>query len=256
MKRTSFKARRRRGYTLIEVLVAFGIFSVLGAMILSLTIGVSRSLFDTEGKGKVDRSFRTTSSSLTRLLSTCDFTYVVTSPDARDPVTDVLAPGQSGDMLVAVFYENPSQIRNGRMDTKVARIVGVCRVKRAKGMHIPTLPSQASGTAVAAVSKKVSDDYEGGAVYLFDSARHDWGVKFPATSDETPKSVLKLLPSAAEIPSFTPLADCVISVDDSGRVFKNNEKGTGAVMLSRIRSGKPGQYVSSAYVFSVSSRNL
>ena len=143
----------------------------------------------------------------------------------------------TGDLFVAVYYQNPGQIDpvSKKIDTTVARIVGFCRVPGADGKA------------------------EGGPVYMFDSAQiaaEDWGQKFPAASNETAASIAALLPPSDKVSKFTKLADSAFATDASGNIFINNANGTGAIMLARIRNGMKGRYMSNAYAFSVSSRNL
>ena len=220
----------RHAFTLTETMITATIFSLLAAMILTLVINVNWSLFDSQNKSSIDKNLRTTTSSLTRLVGASDFTYVMTSLDK--PVSQTA--GMTGDLFVAVYYQNPGQVDpvSKKMDTTVSRIVGFCRVPGADGKA------------------------EGGPVYMFDSAQEDWGVKFPAASDETATSIAALLPASDKVPNFTKLADSAFATDASGNIFINNANGTGALMLARIRNGMKGRYMSNAYAFSVSSRNL
>lgn len=223
----------RRAFTLTETMITATIFSALAAMILLLVLNVNWSLFDSQNKNTIDKNLRTTTSALTRLVGAADFTYVMTSLD--EPISQDAK--LTGDLFVAVYYQNPGQIDpvSKKMDTTVARIVGFCRVPGADGKA------------------------EGAPLYMFDSAdisAEDWGVKFPAASDETADSIAKLLPTSDKVSKFTKLADAAFATHTSGKIFINNDNGTGALMLARIRNGMNGRYVSNAYAFSVSSRNL
>jgi type II secretory pathway pseudopilin PulG len=230
MKNRRSLARATRAFTLVEVMLSMGIFTALAAMILTLVMGVTRSLVDSQNKGENDRSFRTTTSEISQLVGASDFVYVMDSADGKT----ALNPNQTGDLLVAVYYRNPGYADpvSGKFDTTVARITGFCRLPRDDGKA------------------------EGGPVYCFDSAKNSWGTTFPTTSDGTPESIAKLLPDSKQIRSFTKLANNAFSTDATGKIFINNNSGTGALMLARIRNGSPGRYVSNTYAFSVSSRNL
>lgn len=224
------RPRAVRAFTLVEVMLAMSGFTVLAAMILSLVIGVTNSLVVSNSKANTDRNFRVTTSELTRLVSCSDFVYVMDSADGKTAMN----ANQSGDLFVAVYYKNPGYVDpfSGKMDTTVARITGFCRLPGPDGKP------------------------EGGPVHAFDSDRNSWGVTFPAVSDGTPASIAVLLPDATEIKTFAKLADSAFSTAASGKIFMNNNTGTGALMLARIRNGNPGAYVSNTYAFSVSSRNL
>lgn len=241
--KASVRRRATRAFTLVEVMLAMAIFTLLGAMMLSLIIGTTKTLYAVEKKTAIDRNFRTTTSALSQLVEAADYTYVIPSYDSMD---SPVAPGERGDMFVAVFYRNPnaSVLKNGKMvqDTTVARIVGFCRMKGAGDTEGKT----------------------GYPVYQFDSKSNDWGVDFSkgAAADETYASIAKLLPSPKAMVGFTKLADSAFAtnVPDSsrkdGKIFLNNVSGTGALMLARIREGSVGNYQSNTYAFSISSRNL
>lgn len=228
---TKHRSRRAyRAFTLVEVMLAMSGFTVLAAMMLALIVGVTKSLVLSNSKANTDRNFRVTTSELTRLVSCSDFVYVMDSVEGKNNMN----PNRGGDLFVAVYYKNPGYVDpfSGKMDTTVSRIAGFCR-----------LPGP-------------DNKPEGGPVYAFDSDRNSWGVTFPAVSDGTPESIAVLLPAATRIGNFTKLADSAFSTDGSGKIFVNNNTGTGALMLARIRNGSSGAYVSNTYAFSVSSRNL
>ncbi len=217
-------------------MISFAIFTMLGAMILTLMISTNRSLFDSQNKAQIDRNFRTTTSALSQLVSCSDFLYIFKSQNddpAKLALTQALQ-NLTGDYLVTVYYQNPGKIdaRTGQMDTTVSRIAGICRIP----------------------------DGAYGPIHMFDSAVNNWGVAFPAASDASVQSITALLPKKNQIQSCAKLADqafasnATATTPDVG-IFLNTG-GTGALMLARIRAGVPGKYVSNGYTFSISSRNL
>ena len=242
-QKISVRRRATRAFTLVEVLLAMSIFTLMGAMMLSLIIGTTKSLYAVEKKTTLDRNFRTTTSALTQLVEAADYTYVIS---AYDSMNSPVGTGERGDMFVAVFYKNPNAtvLKDGEMvqDTTVSRIVGFCRMKGA---------GETEGAA-------------GYPVYQFDSKYNDWGLDFSkgVDADATYASIAKLLPSPNQMVLFTKLADSAFATNvpgsdrKDGKIFLNNSAGTGALMLARIREGSAGNYQSNTYAFSISSRNL
>lgn len=232
MNKPSSRRTPRRAFTLIEVLVTLFVGMVFMAMLLSLTVAVVSGLTESERKVAVDRDFRSASSSLTALAECADYIYVYdtfNNPDKLAP----MGAGQHGDYFVMVYYKNPGKVDpiTGEMDTTIARIAGVYRIR--------------SGAGDSA-----------GAVYKFDSAFDNWGVNFPATGHAS-----TLLPSTSYASRFTKLASQVYAsansdVGDGGRRVFTNVNGTGVMMLGRLRSGSDAKFNSAGYTFAISSRNL
>lgn len=266
MRHLSKTSRQARGMTLIEVLLAFSIFTLLSGMILALIINVNWSLYDSSNKQRIGRSFRMSDNSLLNLISKADYVWTYKEFSADSILAGrVLGSAMTGDLVVAVYYENPGQpLAAGGTDMRIARIVGVFRQYSTDKKKCPTRLDT------------------GGPIYLFDSNLHsntaDWPTVFPTDPTEILATggaagingmLAKLLPKA---PSLNPgtrnspaatlpyqkLADWAVAVEGDAANEKGIFTGTanGAIARIRIQYGSDTRTSSSTYTLPLLTTNL
>ncbi len=117
------RADRRRGFSLVEVMVATAILSLVVVMILSLFINLMKSYKYNSFRLSINRDIRTFTNELTDTATYAnyfvildDFSTRTTGPEGSE-VLATMGVGESGDCLLLIF-KDPAD------DTKIQRLIG------------------------------------------------------------------------------------------------------------------------------------
>lgn len=129
----SCPARPRRGFSLVEVMVATAILSLVFVMILSLFINLTKSYKYNSFRLSINRDIRTFTNELTDTATYAnyfvildDFSTRTDGPEGSEVLAS-MGDGESGDCLLLVF-KDPAD------DTKIQRLVGYYHDPDADGL--------------------------------------------------------------------------------------------------------------------------
>ncbi len=126
--RRSGAPRSRRGFTLVEVIVASSVMMMLMLGVLRFKVDMAKSMYVSEEKGKINHDIRVITQEMATVARDASFfaLYKSYAMADRDNPVDELAQSNAGDFLVLVFYgDPPDPIRfNVR---PVSRVVGYYR---------------------------------------------------------------------------------------------------------------------------------
>jgi prepilin-type N-terminal cleavage/methylation domain-containing protein len=132
----SFRQNRSRGFTLVEVLIAMGIFGIVSVALLSVFIQSLNIYHYDVGKIQVNRDIRTFTSKMSTDATYANYFLIYPNFSTRTNTSTVTDPttgattsvvvdasvndGLSGEFLVLVFKDDSD-------DTKVSRLIGYYR---------------------------------------------------------------------------------------------------------------------------------
>lgn len=215
----------RSAYTLTEVLITMGILGFLFAGLLPFFIQSSTSFFVTEQKLRVNNDIRKFTSEMADHAREANH-YIVYPSFAtadRDGEEDRRRDGQSGDLMVLVFYDTPVGTAP-LISRPIRRIVGYYRA-----------------------STNLLDPTGEGPVRKFDSDLDSWGVTFPIN-----QAVETVLPSVAQVANFKQVIELSKGLANQ-RLFYNFHNRS-IMVKGEILHGDAIKRVSNTYNFTVSPR--
>lgn len=215
----------RRGYTLVEVLIAMGVIGFLVAGLLPFFIQTSTSLFVTEQKLKVNNDIRKFTSEMEDHAREANhyLIYATFATADRDGEADRKRDGESGDFMVLVFDDNPIGV-SPLISRPIRRVVGYYRA-----------------------ATDPLDPASEGPVRKFDSDVDSWGVTFPSNLD-----VESVLPSIAQVANFKRVIELSKGLANQ-RLFYNFHNRS-IMVKGEILHGSAIKRVSNTYNFTVSPR--
>lgn len=226
---TEMKSRNHphspRAYTLTEILITMGVLGFLFAGLMPFFLQSSTSFFITEQKLRVNNDIRKFTSEMADHAREANHYLIYPSFAAtdRDAEPDRRRDGQSGDLMVLVFYESPTGTPPF-ITRPIGRIVGYYRA-----------------------SSDFTDPTAEGPVRKFDSDVDSWGITLPSTN-----AIEALLPSAASAGSFRQVIELSRGLADQ-RLFYNFHNRS-IMVKGEILHGDAIKRVSNTYNFTVSPR--
>lgn len=215
----------RHGYTLVEILITMGILGFLFAGLLPFFIQSSTSFFVTEQKLRVNNDIRKFTSEMADHAREANH-YIVYPSFAttdRNGEEDRQRDGQSGDLMVLVFYDTPVGTAP-LISRPIRRLVGYYRAS--------TNPADPTGE---------------GPVRKFDSDTDSWGITFPIN-----QSVESVIPSVAHVSNFRQVIELSKGLANQ-RLFYNFHNRS-IMVKGEILHGDAIKRVSNTYNFTVSPR--
>ena len=214
-----------RGYTLVEILVTMTVLGFLFAGLMPFFLQSTTSFFITEQKLRVNNDIRKFTSEMADHAREANHFIVYPSFAAtdRDAETDRQRDGESGDLMVLIFYDNPTGTPP-LITRPIRRIVGYYRA-----------------------SSNIADPSGEGPVRKFDSDLDSWGITLPSTSD-----IETLLPSSASVASFRQVIELSKGLANQ-RLFYNFHNRS-IMVKGEILHGDAIKRVSNTYNFTVSPR--
>lgn len=223
--KTRTHQHKRRGYTLVEILITMGVLGFLFAGLMPFFIQSSTSFFITEQKLKVNNDIRKFTSEMADHAREANHYIIYPSFAAtdRDGEADRRRDGQSGDLMVLVFYDTPTGTAP-LITRPIRRIVGYYRA-----------------------SANFADPTAEGPVRKFDSEVDTWGITLPSTG-----SIESLLPIAATVGSFRQVVELSRGLANQ-RLFYNFHNRS-IMVKGEILHGNAIEQVSNTYNFTVSPR--
>lgn len=190
--------RRRRAYTLTEVMISSAILILTIGMSLSLLVALTRLNLKTTLKDEMGSDFRRITRVMVeqgRLANTFRiFKSFETKDRTRSPAQQndwrgaAVARGESGDLVVFIYFAS-ADIGGSLNAQRITRLIGVYR--------------EHSGGAVSPLR-------------YFDSSVHNWGQTFnPENPAAATATVEELMPSYGYLKSFPVLAQLTLGTSGS-----------------------------------------
>ncbi|HNX04337.1 MAG TPA: prepilin-type N-terminal cleavage/methylation domain-containing protein, partial [Opitutales bacterium] len=125
---TRREGRCRRGYTIVELMVALTIFGLVMTGLVAFNFGTTRVLFDSVTRLDIDRDMRILSQRMLADVNTSDVFFLYRSFQSSDRIntagTQRLGSDSSGDFILLVYSE-PQPLTTS--DVYITKLVGYFR---------------------------------------------------------------------------------------------------------------------------------
>lgn len=115
-----------RGFTLIEIMIAMTLLSMVMIGAFAVFMQANKALFVSTGKGNINRDIRTFTGELTSIARNANHFFIYNSIDVgdRNQITDRKTMGNTGDFLVLIFQEEHPSMGD---PVHITRITGYYR---------------------------------------------------------------------------------------------------------------------------------
>lgn len=216
--------KRKRGFSLPEITVAFGVFSMVSGGLLSFHVQMIKGGLFSEQKNKINRDIRSITTELNDVAKEANYFALYTSFDTSDRNTedDRLYSNRSGDFIVFVFT-SPNASTFGTQP--VERIVGYFREPQ-----------------------DLDDVSNVGPVLKFDTS-----FNTPVDIGDSGSNELEdLFPSSSDSGDFEQVVELSKGLAN-GKLFYNFEKKS-IMVNGQIYHGLSGNRVTDTYNFTISPR--